>query len=1537
MDKLKQFIYTATKRGFAMWGTSENLPLPISDYTENLYNTYKEDKNARNEFIRAENANPNDYFPIRRKYSKSSLGNMAVQFNNLGYELYNKKRLGNVFLHGYFVEQADKSLINCFLEEGFFHQCLNEEEAQQPKSNEPLDAVYIPDVSCEQAIDELCNLVNSEAKQKRLAVFLDLVLKIINNDNEHLVFLNTKMGNELWELIKSSALLLPEELVSNLTFDTMFYPTARDICRKFDFLSARDKIIGLYDDDKRLIDEARESENNYTILNMDVESFGKEPDEVVYKFIKKLFGDPENTRNALKLYFRYLSKASGEGFEKMKHALSKIIQKHKQLPYISFSDICKLLLENSSMAREYSKIIYDALNKKLEDGAMALIDSADEIREGFTSMSSLVDTALIKIACEGELLYEHVKATFDGDKESYNVLNKLVKQLGYDSEFAALLEDVIDESFSAYTQKIAKALLTGDDFADKQMGLVKKFAKGSIPELSKEFPALLDGEIDRIINQFIEGNPNYYQIINVVNAYYDDGMRAIQGGISRYIQANSTEIARMLIKEDEKTKELYDRLSENDKGMVLSAIEEYFQSEKSALADGIINNNNEAKQELKIFESYINGIANQIKGAVLDNVSNHSGEYAQKILDGNNDIRALYDSFGEMEKDVIDIAIVNIINAGAQGKIQSLFEGNYECLAMFKIACDITSRAKLAIVKNIESYTEANRVKIANGLISEDEKTEKAFDALMEYTDSIKQTVAQAIYRFFDANKDKHVLSFSQNGYKAIDRFVNKSSRICPEIQKLFNDRLQEHYFGGDFGKSTVKAYIIGADEERFDIIKKRIPSFASLASDIAYELYNDELGSLCEQVYSGNADSALDMINAYYNVCPEIDKNELYRRLMKQFDNNSAWTSVLKSNIKLVNAIKALKATPYITQLRDSFHKYLLSKDARANINTINDAIKIVNQLGISAIVSTSELYEIVNGYDKSLMDGYILDFITSYIDVSDNSSNALNNTSDTAYQMLFEKSLGSTTTIEQIINVIKKYPKIDVLDSIVEVVKIKKDLSKEDYSQLFDGVLEGRAYNEALDTLLTKNIDVAKIYFEFYMNERLAGNVLLEVIKSCNSDISPVIKNTSIITKLIQGIEEEDRVATFTELLNLFDESTRIQFLKQYLNLYSLRDFTNKHTKSLSKLFTQKSVYINLLNTYLGLFGKYRKLDSALERVVRDVSNEECKSLEGKLKENREKRYRYGVVFSIINQIINDEISFDHIEYLQEEFGKDFTAYLLLCFAIDVDIKAVEKRLNQLIDYSKKKDILTADDLKFIYEYDSKLCERIATPLGAYPQTITKSMDGDIKTNLLTKINNIILYGKELSAEGVNSIVSYFENKALSENIYRLTRTLLRLSNLSSLPKETVDKLVKLTAQFEKTNGFCNANLSVLYDIKDKKLPNEKYISILSESTNDEKLERVKINTAYHITQLGLDRKYDEKMSNYLYRCYGKSYLQAVYDSATATITTKDCLRGLEKAMQILYNESKQLYRKLIYNIECIDSLGNKKLSKILTKSKN
>ncbi len=1454
MDKLKQFIYTGTKKGFDTWGKSEGLPSIVSDNIFRLYGTYKEDGKAKIAFKNTENGNPNDFFPIKRKYSIAKEGCVILQYNYIGYELYNKGRLGNVFLHGYYVESPSAPPIACFLKDGFFSRCLDENQAQMANSDRPLDDVYMPDLSYEQAVEELCSFMNSEQRCRKLAICLDIILEIINKENEHLVFLNVKKGDELWGLIKCMALLLPEELSLKMTFDTMFCPSDREIYRSFRLLSACDKIIGFYEGDKDgLFESSKEFDNKYTVIDMDVEDFGRATSERVYRFVNGIFENQESARDVLGLYLDRLAKGDCNNFDKMESIILNVASLSNKLPYLTVSEISKLMLRGE----DSKKVIYKALEKKLESSVDSLFEASKEIESAFSLSGSMIDGVIVNLLCKKGLTDKYVKEMLNQDRDAYACLSKLIEKIGHDGEFLGILEDTINEYLGDYATKIAGLLLSGDEFAKEQAMFVKKFAFNGASQIGKEISLALESRMENIVKLFLDGKAEYRVIRDIVGEYYPDGLQMIDSGIAGYAYANASNIAEGLLKEDENAKALYNELAEN-------------------------------------------------------------------------------------EKNAVALATSKIIKSNANENLEKLFDGDAGSLSYFECACSIMPSIRTVIATEIEQYVQINRAKIANLLMQRDENAENAFSALMDYTENISSDVSQVIYNDFSKKADGYVLSFASGDFNKIDKFVDKASRICADVKALFDNKLKSYYFDGESKKSIVKEYVKDECNEYFDVIKKRIPNFDSLISDAIYEIYKEELDCLINQIYSGNVSEAIKKVDKYCNYSSKVNKDELYIKIYSNFDNENVWKNLLENDLKTVNSVRALKDTSYMNQLKNSFYRYLLSGGARAHGYTINQSISRLNSLGVEYLVSIDELYESFNNWKDQELDSDAFAFVEKYFKtVGDN--NGEQKTSPYMYKMLFKNAVRAADGFDMIIKAVEQFSKVEPIDALIEIFDTKGNLDRVEAYKIIDSIIGNISYTEAIDMLLSKNVQIATRYYEDYVSEQLEGNVALEILKACKNNAFCVLKSGISIVKILKRLDNEDRARAFASIVEDLDDSIKVLFLKEYFFLYGFGDFDERHVKALSKAFSQKTVYTNLLHTYLSLFGKYTRSEFNIERCVREAVNEAYVKQDEEKKKRAYSANRIKTEISIIKHIVNNDISYEHISYFIDVFGQEFIQYLLVYFMLNIDDRFYEKQLNQIVDYSKREKIITSLDLFAVYGLNKELCDKIAIELSINQKMseLVFNSNNERKDSISGMVYNIVEYGGVLSENTVNAIISYIEKCKGSQpkNMLIITRGIMKTVELNELSAKLYDRIIALAESLDDIKGYCTANLKVLEAIKAKKEPDGKYIGIINNeknTDNDSKNERIRSNLSKCAVKVGLERKYNENIVNYLYKCYGNCYVQWVYDSAINVLTTKDCLRGIEKSAEILYNNNKQLYCKLIYNIECLIGLGNDKLQKAITKIK-
>lgn len=1530
MDKLEQFIYTGTKTGFNTWGTSADLNKMVDDNISKLYITYREDMNAKIEFSQAVDANPDDYFPIKRKYSRSEEhGTLIMQWNYVGYELYNKKRLGNTFLHGYHGTEINKSPMGCYLQKGFFHKELSDEEKEYAVSPSPLEVVDIPDITDEQKIQELCTFVVNEESIKRLAICLDHVLKS-TNPNEHLVFLNVKKGEELWGIIKSISLLLPEEMSVNFTFDTMFYPSEREDCRRFDLLFPRDKIVGFFDGvNDRLFEKSKEFNEEYVMLDMEKSDFGVSYDKEVYEFLKNVFQDKENSKNMLSIYFKSLPSSNGTGFEKMKGAFSSVYEKHKKFPYLSFSDICKLMTSNFSLSR---KVIMQTVTDKAKEGIDSIIETSLLLKNEFPDLAEMVTNAAIIVLCDENIINNCVEDILKGNVDDCGKIEKIISQLGGENEFSNAINESISININTYASKIAKSLFNGDSNVSKQIEFIKKYAEPSLNAVGKEFAIVLESEIDNIVQKFVSGDNSYNYVMNVIKTYCQEGVKAVEQGITNYVQKNSKQIAQGLIKENVTLKALYEKLSESDKNVIKNEITVYFQERKNELAEGVINNDKNAKHEINVIDSYVKGITGCIKEIMRGNISNKAEEYANGILNGDKDSMSIYNDFDSEEKEIVNLAIVNVIDKTVNEKLQKLIEGDNSCVAMFKIACETVPGLKAKLVEYIKSFAAAKRADIANGLITEKAVVRKAYEVMLEYTDAVREEVCGVLLRHYEKKKDERMDRFKKDGYAQEEGLVIKWSKICPTIDTTFNSWIREYYFCNENRKATATEYIDKKSVGRFAILKRRIPDFDTLISDTVCDIFKDNLQEIVNEICNGNANKAMTTISKYKQYSSKLNEEELYKELFKQFEDYTVWKDFFVEKSSVTNPVKILVKTPYVNRLKDSYHKYLLSNVACEDGYTIDRGIEFAKKYGVEQIVSEEELYEIVNKYDKSKLNDSILKFISKRVNDSKGVGNA--EVSETAYEMIFNDALSNATTREQIVSVLEKYTKIDTVDALVKVFASKTEIDSETAYEIFDKTLGDLSYSIAIDKLIVKDKELALRYYEDYVFNKIEGNVIIEVLKQCKENVSYIHKHKKKRTVLINSLDESDVVSSFVELIKTVDDAEmRTKFLKDYLREVGLANITNKNGKELITLFENNTVQYRLLSAYLDLFGRVTPIGINWEETIKEAFIDDFKEIDEK-KMKLYENFQDKITIAIVENVITENIDLEYADLLKIHFGKNFTFYLLLYAIINKKNKGVEKRLYQFLDVAKKKKIVEAEEISYLNEFDSEMCGKIAERMGLKSDVDYLTFNNKSEVTIKSEIVDIIKHSKNLTNEAVGTVVDYLQRNCRKEDLSSILYSLMVNANLSELSKDNVKKLINLTSYMEKGNTVCNANLQMLNAVMNREVDTKNYSYIFCNDEIDEVSKKITRNFVRHIYKLEIEssRRRDEKISEMIEKNYKDSYFKAIYDNAKSTITTKDCLRGLEMSINMLYNKDITLYKKLISNIECLEKHGNKKFEKAI-----
>ncbi|MBR2024519.1 MAG: hypothetical protein IKA02_01780, partial [Clostridia bacterium] len=593
-----------------------------------------------------------------------------------------------------------------------------------------------------------------------------------------------------------------------------------------------------------------------------------------------------------------------------------------------------------------------------------------------------------------------------GDENLYNKFVTTVNSVGEDEELNAKINESIVTDISKYAKKIAKSLLANAEFAKVQVEFIKKYADSALESIDGEFVNVLTDEMDNVVQMFITGDNKYNLIKDVLNERCKDGLTVIENGISDYVISNASQIATKLVKEDSEAKSLYEKLKSSDKETVKTAIESYFNSKKTELADGVIKNDKNSIREINVIESYVKGITSCIKDVMRDNIGKKAEEYAKGILNNDKDALAIYNDFDSDEKNIVNTSIVDIIERTAEENLKKLFAGDHSCVAIFRIACEKTPNAKNKIIEGIQKYVTDNRIQIVNDLINGKEVTKKAFDVIMEYTESVQEVLREIILRQYKNKKNERLTSFSGKGYEKEDHTASRWSKICPEVEILFNSWIKEYYFSEENKKSTAKEYVDGKSTGRFEIIKRRLPDFDLLIGDAVYSVYKEQFDSLLEQVYTGNANKALAIIDKYEKYSSKISKNELYEELMKYFEDYKIWKNLFISDSKILNSLNLLVKTSYTDQLKDSFHKYLLSDQALEDGYTIDRGIEKAKEKHLDAIVSEKELYDIVLTYDKSKINDSVLRFMKRYVGNSGDTKEE--RISEVAYQMLFDEALG-------------------------------------------------------------------------------------------------------------------------------------------------------------------------------------------------------------------------------------------------------------------------------------------------------------------------------------------------------------------------------------------------------------------------------------------------------------------------------------------------------------------------------------------------
>lgn len=386
MGILKQLIYTATARGYGVWGQSASFPAVIASdgFVVPMFE-YKRPPSAVAEFDKNPELDPDTLFPIRRKYSRVGEKYVFVRVNYLGRELMTD-RMGNKFLHILVSDGPIKAPIVYFSQDGLFRTALVGDERQLKKCAAPLDDISDDGFTADGAYGALCEYVNGN--WNRLAPLTALyknVLQTIDDDNAHLVIYNAGLGRDLWALMQCIMCLLSYDQAVKFTFDTHFFYSRTPEC-----LRVRDKLVAFYGE---LPNDFRSySEYGHKYITLDFSKLGADDEnsEEEKAVIGKVFAlGPAG----LKAYTQLLECAEGEGLQRSLNTVALVTDISAKFSDFPISTVCAV----------YKAAKTGVVTQDVCDSLIDLVDKA--CRNGIGELGFVID-------CFGE--YECLKSALQG-------------------------------------------------------------------------------------------------------------------------------------------------------------------------------------------------------------------------------------------------------------------------------------------------------------------------------------------------------------------------------------------------------------------------------------------------------------------------------------------------------------------------------------------------------------------------------------------------------------------------------------------------------------------------------------------------------------------------------------------------------------------------------------------------------------------------------------------------------------------------------------------------------------------------------------------------------------------------------------------------------------------------------------------------------------------------------------------------------------------------------------------------------------------
>ncbi len=504
MGLFKQLIYTSTVKGYNVWGKSNSFPDIIARVCPEIFQSYARPRNADDAYNENPNINCDEYYPIRRKYSVESGKYILLRTNYLGREI-TTPRTGNKFLHVLVSDEAlSKNPIAYFEHEGLFRTQLVDGERNLATCSTPLEDISDDEFSENSTFENLCDYINSnQSRATALSLFLKRVLYVVEHDNSHIVVYNAGIGDEFWNFLKSSLILLPEEISSHFTFDTHF-----SYFKKVGCLRITDKLIAFNEafPEKRF-PEYKEYGHKY--ITYDFEKFkfdedgsGKEDQEEITS-VQKIFalGMP-----GLVAYKTLLPVINGDTYDRIKKTINIVVEisnRFNAFPIDIISKIYKSAL-SENISSDTKGALMDIVNMSNND--LNVLLSIFDVFEENSCDASVVENVVGTCVKDGEIIKTVAAKIIEGDSNSIKFVALLKKYLQDYDCIGTQLQNTISIMLEAQADEIAQRLIYGEDNSSEMYKVICSNCCKAKDILSDRIKALFVKDEQNVFNEFCVGS-----------------------------------------------------------------------------------------------------------------------------------------------------------------------------------------------------------------------------------------------------------------------------------------------------------------------------------------------------------------------------------------------------------------------------------------------------------------------------------------------------------------------------------------------------------------------------------------------------------------------------------------------------------------------------------------------------------------------------------------------------------------------------------------------------------------------------------------------------------------------------------------------------------------------------------------------------------------------------------------------------------------------------------------------------------------------